>query len=126
MVSVRARVPVSIVPFLSMFQYAVDLTSLFSSNLSPFSTSKVRRKFSDKSSLLGYQVIYYSEINYAENKRLHNNGHLLCYIVSVSHEFGSSLAKWPGLAFFIRMLPKCWSEMLSSEGLLGLEDLLPK
>lgn len=91
----------------------------------PFSTSRVRRNFSDKSSLLGYQLSI-TVINYAENKTLHNDGHLLCCIFSISHEFESSWAKWPGLAFLIRMLSKCWPRLQSSEGLSGVGGLLPK
>jgi len=64
--------------------------------------------------------------NFPETKSLHNNGHLLSSIISVSHEFGSSLGKWSGLAFLIRLLSKCWPGLQSSEVYLGLETLLPR
>lgn len=64
--------------------------------------------------------------NFPEIKSLHNNGHLLSSIISVSHEFGSSLGKWSGLAFLIRLLSKCWPGLQSSEVYVGLETLLPR
>lgn len=64
--------------------------------------------------------------NFPETKSLHNNGYLLSSIISVSHEFGSSLGKWSGLAFLIRLLSKYWPGLQSSEVYLGLETLLPR
>lgn len=64
--------------------------------------------------------------NFPETKSFHNNGYLLSSIISVSHEFGSSLGKWSGLAFLIRLLSKCWPGLQSSEVYLGLETLLPR
>lgn len=105
MISIWAQRFCSIAPFLSMFQYAIDLTSLFSSNLSPFPV--ILQELGETSWQIispWVSVIYCNETNYAATQSLYNNGHLLCYTASVSYKFGSSLAKWPCLAFLLRLL----------------------
>jgi hypothetical protein len=60
------------------------------------------RNFSDKPSL---GIIYLLNwINYPKTKNLCNNGHLLSYMVSVSHEFWSSFAKWSDSGCLMKQL----------------------
>lgn len=93
-----------------------------------FYTSVVRRHFLDKSSLLGYHLsITVRQIML--KPKAYITMAFICYIASVNHEFGNSLAKWPGLLFLIRLLSKCWPGLHNcslAEDLSWLEGLLPR
>lgn len=117
------------VPCLLMLPYIADLISfVFFPHLSLF--FKITFQELEGISLISHLSLSISYLlqrkNFPETKSLHNNGHLLSPIISVSHEFGSSLGKWSGLAFLIRLLSKCWPGLQSSKVYLGLETLLPR